>query len=276
MGLRYMWPGPVRSVEPQAEAPVPPASAVGSSAVTAPPPQVVAAPEVPPPSPDAVAAALARIPCSALVGAMRGHAMEVHGWLSKEVGGARLTETLGAMPGVATVKLDVQPVDRDKCAAMSVYAPYWVAHRRAGGSAAIRLAGSTAGAAAALAEGDSLMVDVTTPAADSFISVDYYVLDGSVVHLLPNPRARDNRAPPNYTATIGSLGEWAIGKPFGTELVVLVTTPVPLFDKLRAVSEPRAEYLADVATQLERIGKASGPGKIGVDFLQITTRARRR
>jgi hypothetical protein len=207
---------------------------------------------------------------------VRGYALAVHGLLSKEVGAARLTETLGAMPGVTTVKLDVQLVDPDKCAVISVFAPYWAAHRRAGGGAAIRLAGPHPHAGAILSEGDSLMVDVTTPAAESFITVDYFVLDASVVHLLPNPRARDNRAPPNYTPTIGSLGEWAIGKPFGTELLVLVTTPVPLFDKMRPVTEPRAEYLADVARQLQRIGARSGAGKIGVEFLQITTRARRR
>jgi hypothetical protein len=230
---------------------------------------------MPAPSADAIAAALARIPCSALTGAARGHALEVYGFLSKEVGAAPLTETLSSMPGVATVKLDVQLVDADKCAVISVFAPYWVAHRRAGGGAMLRLAGAKAGAAAVLFEGDALMVDVTTPAAESLIAVDYYVLDGSVVHLLPNPRARDNRAPPNYTATIGSMGEWGIGKPFGTELLVLVTTPVPLFDTLRPVTEPRAEYLADVAKQLQRISARNGAGKIGVEFLQITTRPRR-
>jgi hypothetical protein len=127
-----------------------------------------------------------------------------------------------------------------------------------------------------LKEGDSLMVDVTTAGAESFISVDYYVLDGSVVHMIPNPRTRDNRAPPHYTATIGSLGEWGIGKPFGTELVVLLTTPVPLFDTPRPVSEPGAQYLTEVAKQLERIGARNGADKIAVDFLQITTKPRKR
>jgi hypothetical protein len=277
-GFRYMWPGPAPGTEPQIASPPPPAVADGGSgaaAVPAPPP-VTAAPEVPAPTPDAIAAALARIPCSALVGSVRGRTLEVHGFLSKEVGAARLTQTLGAMPGVTTVNLDVQPLEPDKCPVISVFAPYWTAHRRAGGGAAIRLAGSNPGAGAVLSEGDSLMVDVTTPAAESFITVDYYVLDTSVVHLLPNPRARDNRAPANYTATIGSMGEWAIGKPFGTELLVLLTTPVPLFDTLRPAAEPRAQYLADVSKQLERIGARNGPSKIGVDFLQIATRPRKR
>jgi serine/threonine protein kinase len=268
LGLRTMWPPAASRVEPQAAAP-PPAVADERSGPAA-------VPEVPAPTADAVAAALARVPCSALVGTVRGHTLAVHGFLSKEVGAAGLAESLSAMPGVATVKLVVQPVDPDKCAVVSVFAPYWAAHRRAGGGAALRLAGTKAGAGAVLSEGESLMVDVTTPAAESFIAVDYYVLDGSVVHLLPNPRAPDNQAPPNYTATIGSLGEWAIGKPFGTELLVLLTTPVPLFDTMRPVSEPRAKYLADAAKQLERIVARHGTGKVGVDFLQITTRARRR
>jgi hypothetical protein len=281
VGWRYL--GPAR----QAQDPVaPPAaaaqadSAPASAPLPAPAPvPAVAPPEAPAPAvavptQAAMDAAIARIPCSALVSTVRGHALEVQGFLSQAVGPARLTEMLSAMPGVSTVNLNVQQVDPDKCAVISTFAPYWVAHRRAGGGAAIHLAGRSANAV--LTEGDSLMVDVTTTAAESFIAVDYYALDSSVVHLLPNPRARDNRAPPNYTATVGSLGEWGIGKPFGSELVLLVTTPVPLFETLRPVSEPSSAYLADIAKRLEQIRARSGADKIAVDFLQISTKARKR
>jgi hypothetical protein len=166
-------------------------------------------------------------------------------------------------------------VDRAKCPVISTFGPYWSAYRQAGGGAALRLAGTGHGPDARLTEGDSLMVDVTTAAAESFITVDYYSLDGSVTHLLPNARARDNRAPPNYTATIGSLGEWGIGKPFGAELVVLVTTPVALFDGPRAVSEPAATYLAEAARRLEQIRARSGVGKVAVEFLEIHTSPRK-
>jgi hypothetical protein len=239
-------------------------------------PPAAAAPGVSAPTPAAIAAALAQIPCSALVASLQGHALTAQGFLSTAVGPARLTETLSAMPGVSTVNVDVQQVDPSQCAVISTFAPYWVAHRRAGGGATIRLAGAKTGSGASLTEGDSLMVDVTTAAAESFIAVDYYALDASVVHLLPNPRARDNRAPPNHSATIGSLGEWGIGKPFGSELVVLLTTPAPLFDALRPVSEPSAEYLAELAKRLEQIARSSGADKIAVDFLQIRTKARKR
>jgi len=250
-----------------------PAAAV-SEPSAAPPAPEAAGPA--PPTAATLAAALARIPCSALSGAVSGETVEVRGFLSRSVGEQGVKNALLALPGVASVKLDAQQVDPDKCQIVSTFAPYWVAHRQAGGGAAMRLAGAAPGGKAELTEGDSLMIDVTTPGAESFITLDYYSLLANVTHLLPNPRARDSRAPANYTATIGSLGEWGIGAPFGTELVVLVTTPVALFDTPRPVSEPSAAYLSDVAKRLAQIQAQSGPGRIGVEFLQISTRARRR
>ncbi|HZX30260.1 MAG TPA: DUF4384 domain-containing protein, partial [Rhodocyclaceae bacterium] len=127
-----------------------------------------------------------------------------------------------------------------------------------------------------LAEGDPLVLNITTPGYDSYVNIDYYVLDGSVVHLVPSPRARDNQAPPGYSATIGSLGNWVISKPFGTELIVLVATPVPLFDGLRPENEPKADYLKAVQNRLGQIAGQHGADKVTADFVQITTRGRKR
>lgn len=245
------------------------------AALPAPTPAAPTPAPAPAPTAAAIAATLGKIPCAALVGSVDGHAVTVHGYLSTPPGQAGLKDELAAVPGVSSVNADVKVVDRAKCGVISTLGPYWSAYRQAGGGAAIRLAGAGHGPDAVLSEGDSLMVDVTTPAAESFITVDYYSLDGSVTHLLPNVRTHDNRAPPNYTATIGSLGEWGIGKPFGAELVVLVTTPTVLFDAPRPVSEPAAAYLADAARRLEQIRAHSGAGKIAVEFLQIHTRPRK-
>lgn len=258
----------------------PAATPAAAPSDTASPPLAVRTPEPAPPpvaqTPAAPAAttidtALARVPCAALAGTVDGHTVTVHGLLGPD----GLKDALTTIPGVSTVRTDAVRVGRDKCPILTALGPYWSAYRQAGGGAALRLAGGH-GPDARLTEGDSLMVDVTTPAVESYVAVDYYSLDGSVTHLLPNARARDNRAPPNYTATVGSLGEWGIGKPFGEELVVLVTTPAPLFDGLRPVSEPAAGYLADVARRLERIHASGGPGKVAVEFLPIHTSPRKR
>jgi hypothetical protein len=241
------------------------------------PPAAVAAPNAAAAAPNAadVDAALAGVPCSALVAAVRGHAVEVQGFLSKAGDRDGLKDRLAALPGVSTVSVDrVKPVDPGQCQVLAVFAPYWSAYRRSGGTAGLRLAGAAASARSMLSEGEALVLDVKAPAAASFLTVDVYSLDAGVAHLLPNALALDNRAPPGTARSIGGGGEWRIGKPFGAELAVLVATPLPLFDTLRPESEPRAAYLAETAARLERIRAQGGPGAIAVDILPFTTHAR--
>ena len=128
---------------------------------------------------------------------------------------------------------------------------------------------------ARLQGGDPLVVDITTPGYDSWVYVDYYAMDGSVVHLVPSPRARAHQAPPSYSATIGSMGNWVIAPPFGTELVVLLISPEKLFNDLRPEAEDGAGYVRDLEKRLGEVAKKAGPGRIAADFVQITTRARK-
>jgi eukaryotic-like serine/threonine-protein kinase len=229
---------------------------------------------VPPLTMAAVAPVLAGVPCSALAGSVQEHALQVHGYLSAGVGVNRLREMLLAVPGVQTLNVDVQQVSEDKCGVIGMLAPYWARNRLAGAGASIH----TRQANAALTEGDPLIVDIKTPGYDSYVHVDYYSLDGAVAHLVPNVKTRANQAPPNHAAAIGSLGNWVIAKPFGAELVVLLITPVPLFDKVRPEVEPAADYLRAVEkqlAQLPRMAPKNGADRIAVDFVQITTKARK-
>jgi hypothetical protein len=237
-----------------------------------PPPKPAVAPL---PTVAAVAAALAAVPCAALAPGVHERLVRVEGFLPRSYGQARLKEVLGAVPGVATVELALQEVDDNKCPLLAALGRYWVAQRIAGAGAAIHLNPASGKGGNRLVEGDTLMVDVTTPNVESYVTVDYFELDGSVVHLLPNLRARENLAPARYTATVGSLGNWVIGKPFGNEMLVMIATPVPPFDNLRPESEPGADYLRALERQLAQISKTRGPAAVVVDFLQISTSAKR-
>jgi hypothetical protein len=66
-----------------------------------------------------------------------------------------------------------------------------------------------------------------------------------------------------------------IAKPFGTELVVLMVTPAPLFNALRPESEARAEYLRALDTRLTQIAGKYGPDHIVADVTQINTQPRK-
>ncbi|HJV73630.1 MAG TPA: protein kinase [Noviherbaspirillum sp.] len=265
-----------RSVQPdermQSAAPAPDVSTAppASPAKTEPP-----AAQVPAPAPKlslaAVAPVLSGVPCSALSPSIRDETLQVQGYLPKSFGIARLKETLGAVPGVQTMNLDVKEVSDEKCGVINLFAPYWLANLQSGSATSIH----TKQRNAELTEGDSLILDLTTPAYDSYVNVDYYSFDGSVVHMVPSPRLQANQAPANYSATIGGLGNWVVAKPFGTDLIVLLVTPVPLFSGLRPESESTAGYLRAVEKQLGQIAAKYGKEKIAVDFVQITTRARK-
>jgi hypothetical protein len=278
--LLFPRPAAEQAAPAPAERPAAVGTAAGPPAVQAPPAPAAPAAQAAPAAPSlpAVTAALAELPCSALVPTIKGHAVRVQGYLGRSVGQARVKNALTALPGVTEVDLALVDVDEDKCGLMRVLGRYWVAHRTTPGAAtdgtAIRLnPGSSKGTD--LKDGDTLMVDVTTPNYQSYVAVDYFVLGGTVVHLLPNSVERETLAPPRYTATVGNLGNWMIGAPFGTEMLVLLATPVPLFEAQRPDSEAGPAYLAALDSQLGRISKSHGAASIAVDFLQITTHAKR-
>ncbi|WP_334189577.1 serine/threonine protein kinase [Noviherbaspirillum sp.] len=268
----FVSPGDRAEPPPLADAPVTPPAEPASTpepaiqqAAPAPPAQPVA-----PPTVASVNQALSRIPCSALIATAQNDSMRVEGFVAASYGAARVKSLLEGAPGARPVALEVQQVSEEKCGILNLLAPYWTAHRQAGGRTAIH----TRPRDARLMEGDKLMLDVNTPGHVSYVNVDYYSFDGNVVHLVPSPRARANQAPPNYSATIGGLTNWIVSKPFGTDLIVLLATPVPLFDPLRPVSESTPAYLAEVGKRLAGIAEKEGREKIAVDFLQVTTRPR--
>jgi eukaryotic-like serine/threonine-protein kinase len=210
---------------------------------------------------------LARVPCSALAASVQDQALSVSGYVGRSYGTQKLRTTLSQIPGVTHPGVQVQEVDDDKCDMLKLIAPYLTTSR----PASIQ----TRNHDAQLIEGQPLVVQISTPPYDSWVNIDYYQLDGSVVHMLPNARSKDNQAPPNYAATIGSAGDWIVAKPFGSEMIVLLVTPAALFDTTRPESEPRADYLRAVEKRLADIANKFGRDKIAVDLVQIDTHPRK-
>ncbi|KDP88706.1 protein kinase [Cupriavidus sp. SK-3] len=218
----------------------------------------------------AVAPVLARVPCSLFSASAQEHALQVRGYVADRFGIKRLKDELEAVPGVQTLNLDVQPLGDDKCDVIKLIGPYWSGRRDGDALTTIR----TRAPGAQLTEGTPLIVDITTPPYDTYVYVDYYMADGKVVHMVPSQRAKANQAPASYHATVGSLGDWVIAKPFGTELIVLLTTPAPLFDALRPEVESRQDYLRALERQLGPMAARHGDDHIGADVVQISTKAR--
>ncbi|HKT93515.1 MAG TPA: protein kinase [Paraburkholderia sp.] len=269
---------PASAMNTASEAAASPVLAAAPAPVVASTPAVSTVEAVPAssaPVPDAASlaalnATLARIPCSALAASLPGQVIQVRGFANAGENMAHVHDALAQTPGAQAAKLDVTAVENHNCEVVSAFAPYWRANHLAGGGATIH----TQPLDAHLTQGMPLIVDITTPHYDSYVNVDYFALDGSVVHLVPSNVERDNQAPPGFSATVGGSGYWLVDKPFGTEMIVLLITPAPLFDGLRPASESRSDYLAAVGQQLKKMEARYGAGHIVADFVQITTHAR--
>ncbi|NOV25376.1 protein kinase [Cupriavidus necator] len=270
----------------QAEAPAAASRATPPVSAAAPAPAAPAEP-VPapaaPPAPAAAAAAelsmaevgklLAAVPCSLLAAARQGQTLHVHGYLAESVGAARLREQLGGLPGAKALRevvVEAQPLAADKCEVAALIAPYWSGLRQGATASSLQLRGK----GTQLTEGAPMVLELRTPAQDSYVYVDYFAADGKVAHMVPSQRIPAHQAPPAYNASIGDSGDWIVSAPFGNELVVLLTTPAPLFASRRAEVESRQAYLRALEKPLAQMARTYGRDRISADLVQISTRAR--
>ncbi|HUH83483.1 MAG TPA: serine/threonine-protein kinase [Stellaceae bacterium] len=112
-------------------------------------------------------------------------------------------------------------------------------------------------------DGDPLMLKVAQSRRFAgFLYVDYLDPSGEVLHLLPAPPQPDNAAAAGAEIAIGlAPGETApngqilkITPPFGTQLILAISTRQPLFAAPRPRTEPAGAYLAALRQALDDAG----------------------
>jgi hypothetical protein len=94
---------------------------------------------------------------------------------------------------------------------------------------------------------------------DGYLYIDYVDgADDAVVHLSPNDIRPDDLVPKGSKVKIGTLRaeDYVIGPPYGTSLIVAISSPVRLFAGPRPKQEKETgakEYLAELRRQLQRV-----------------------
>lgn len=238
--------------EPAAE---PPASSPTSSPAPAP-----SLPPVPPPAASrqppvaAVAAALRSIPC-ALVGVeTTGGRLLVSGTVAGERAETAVRETVETLAAGWDHGFDLATADARFCAPLGSVATALDANRGLVEPLAVSMLEGPA-----LNAGDPLMLEIRAPARPVWLQVDYFTIDGSVVHLLPNPSDSAIALVAGASRRLGERGEdgkpgtgrsWTIGPPYGTEMLLTIATAEPLFATPRPEQEPAADYLAALTDAL--------------------------
>jgi class 3 adenylate cyclase len=157
---------------------------------------------------------------------------------------------LAALPGAGEIVHRVSVLPPPLCGVLDALPAAVLS--TAGGAAAPRL--SVGGV---YHEGESLMLAVAAPAgADVYLTVDYVdAKENYVVHLLPNDIRPDGRVAAGRQLVLGDLpaeqNRYRVAPPFGTNLILVLATPRPLFDAPRPPLDSIEEYIPNLARALE-------------------------
>jgi predicted Ser/Thr protein kinase len=100
-------------------------------------------------------------------------------------------------------------------------------------------------------DGDKLIVEATaTPAYEGYLYVDFLDSEGAVLHLLPAPEHKDNRLRASQKLRLGG-DLYAIGAPYGPNLVVAISSPKRLFPPRSEQQETANAYLPVLSRALK-------------------------
>lgn len=267
-------PPPAQTPPPVQEQPAPEPPAQPPPAVVAPEPAPTPEPPPPPPPPapppsptearERLAAALDADICGMVSASVSGDTLTVTGTVAGEDERARVTDLLDSLPPPLRGVADLTVTSAALCPPLQTIAPFRLAPTAT--TPALR------SAVDAFVGGEDLVLTLTAPEVAAHIQVDYFTIDGSVVHMLPNPLEKTVKMAPGAERRLGERQEnaryWEVAPPYGRELVVLFASPVPLFPiPRRAETEAADSYLTALREAL-----AATPGTMAVPLF-ITTRA---
>lgn len=221
------------AVEPSSATP-PAAVEVGAASTSAPTDAAVPAFDLTP-----VNELTQAVPCGKVEARLTGNEVVLQGFIGNEDDRTGLAEAVNQVTGGRPVRSDISVLIWPYCELLPLISGL-VRGQNIAENVAVRNHVS-------YREGDSLVLDLTTPDFASYIYVDYFLLDGSVVHLFPNSVERDNSVQPNQRLRIGDgpkSKRWEVSPPFGEEMITIIASARPLFKEPRAEMEKASDYLS--------------------------------
>jgi len=121
-------------------------------------------------------------------------------------------------------------------------------------------------------EGDTFSIKVEDEVETRYLYIDYFQLDGNVVHLLPSPGRPEHKVAAGKQVSIGrdkNGPRYTVLPPFGRELILAIASSIKLYKEPRREFENAGVYLTFLNSALAD-GDAAG-ADIGFQQLEILT-----
>jgi type IV/VI secretion system ImpK/VasF family protein len=213
--------------------------------------------------------------CARVSVGLRAGLVELGGRVADEAQRTEVRSIVQRIQGVKQVNDTLQVIPKPFCQVLDLLEPY----QRRGEEQRFGLAATLnkPGEHPIYLAGDNLIIDIKAPSAfDSYLYVDFYTLKGEVAHLFPNPVESRHFLPSNGAYTVGKMGdpqrlEWKIQPPYGLELVTVIASKTPLFDRPRYDVETVDSYLNELRRALP---KDLARADVAATVVFITTRNR--
>lgn len=211
--------------------------------------------------------------CADLTGTVDANGVTaVRGYVSKPVDLERLRNDVGAIKGVSSASYQVKVLIWPHCEVVKLLTPYRERNLDRHDGLAVT---PTTGHSDRFVKDEKMIVRLTQAKHDGYLYVDYYTVEGQVLHLLPNqlePRS-GQLIPAGQQVDVGQSGVagggWiTIDAPFGQELITVVSSPTPIYPGMRAAMEPAKDYLPLLK---QAIDANRGNDKFLADFMTIQT-----
>ena len=216
---------------------------------------------------DGVAGLLAQVPCSRMQVAFDSETatLQVNGHIPEDDLRAPVLAALQAQMGAnITVSDNILILPRPQCGALSGIANVGLPQSTDQITNPLVIGDDAHARVFDFAKGDLLSLDMTAPDYDAFIYLDYFDADGMVLHLEPNEYAPLRQAKAQAAQQIGAKTmqdaglKLVIGPPYGQEIAVAFAASEPLYEGLRPIQEPAAEYLEWLQKQVANV-RANNP-----------------
>jgi hypothetical protein len=196
----------------------------------------------------------------------------VSGYVSKPVDLERLRGDIDAIKGVKNSNYQVKVLIWPHCEVVKLLTPYRQRNLDRHDGLAVT---PTTGHSDRFVKDEQVIVKLTQANHDGYLYVDYYTVEGEVIHLFPNQREPHSGQiiPASQQIDVGQSGVqgggWiTVDAPFGQELITVVASPTPLYSGLRPDSEPAKDYLPLLK---QAIDTNRSDDKFVADFMTIQT-----